>query len=249
MIAGQRFGRLTALRDAGAPRWMFRCDCGTEKEINSRNVERALTRSCGCLQRQRAVETKTTHGHAARGKLSAEYQAYRSMIARCYRPTNNRYDCYGGRGIRVCQRWRESFAAFLTDVGPRPSPKHSIDRIDNDGDYEPGNVRWAVRREQMQNRTCTLIVTAHGRAMTLPEAAEVSGIPYATLKARIFTHGWDHERAMREPVRRLRYISEKKLIIEGVGVYIGPALAMLLLNCCCCCCATAAFRAAVSVAC
>lgn len=205
MVEGMRFGRLTAVHDVGGSKWLFRCDCGAEKEINRRNVERGLTRSCGCLQRERTSVAKTTHGHSTGGKITPEFQAYRSMLARCYRPTNNRYDQYGGRGIRVCDRWRDSFEAFLADVGPRPSSSHSLDRWpDTNGNYEPGNVRWALRREQMRNRTCNLMVTAGGRTMTLIEASEVSGVPYATLKARIFKHGWEHERAMSSPVRPMR---------------------------------------------
>jgi len=103
------------------------------------------------------------------------------MIGRCYRPRNHRYAWYGGRGIRVCDRWRTSFEAFLADVGPRPTPRHSLDRIDNDGDYEPGNVRWATSFEQSRNRRNVKLYTHDGETLTLSEWADRVGLPYSTL--------------------------------------------------------------------
>jgi hypothetical protein len=106
------------------------------------------SQSCGCAVREISVRTNTVHGMS----YTAEHRLWSSMKERCYNPRRKDYVNYGGRGITVCERWRDSFAAFYEDVGPRPSPNLSIDRIDNDGNYEPGNVRWATRSEQNKNR-------------------------------------------------------------------------------------------------
>lgn len=199
-----RHGRLVALCRIDGERWLFRCDCGTKKAVKRRNVERGLSRSCGCLQRERTSVAKTTHGHSRGGRITPEFQAYRSMLARCYRPSNIRYPEYGGRGITVCESWRSSFEAFYGDMGPRPSPLHSLDRRENDGAYSADNCRWATRQVQMRNRSTNLVVRLGSESISLAEAAERSGIPYTTLKARIFVRGWDPDRAVSEAVRPTR---------------------------------------------
>jgi hypothetical protein len=154
---GQRFGRLTTIERATMTpyqRWRVRCDCGSEKVVHASNLAAQLTKSCGCLGRERTSERLTRHGHAqtrAR-RPSAEYTAWAGMIARCTRPGHISYKYYGGSGISVTDRWRNSFEAFLSDVGPKPSPAHSIDRIDVGGDYRPDNVRWATASEQQRNK-------------------------------------------------------------------------------------------------
>lgn len=139
-----------------------------------------------------------SHGHNTRARRSPEYTAWNFMIGRCYRPRNHRYAWYGGRGIRVCDRWRTSFEAFLADVGPRPTPRHSLDRIDNDGDYEPGNVRWATSFEQSRNRRNVKLYTHDGETLTLSEWADRVGLPYSTLKQRVSRLGWSLARALKE---------------------------------------------------
>jgi hypothetical protein len=113
-----------------------------------------------------------------------EYRAWSAMKLRCANPNNEQYHNYGGRGITVCDRWRQSFAAFLVDMGPRPSPRHSIDRIDNNGNYEPGNCRWATSREQNRNRRNNIVLTHDGRTMCLADWARELGVPRGTLLAR-----------------------------------------------------------------
>jgi hypothetical protein len=117
------------------------------------------------------------------------------MKSRCLNPKSQQYHNYGGRGIKVCEQWLDSFESFLADMGPRPSSMHSIDRIDNDGNYEPGNCRWATMREQSSNRRATRIVTFAGKKMTVHELSELCGVPLPRLKTRL-GRGWPVERAI-----------------------------------------------------
>lgn len=194
-MTGQRYARLVALRSAGNGEWLFRCDCGTEKVTNSKNVRRGLVRSCGCLRKEtsRAVGLRTrTHGHAVAD--TPEYRAWHHAKDRCHNENNQCYGNYGGRGIRVCAEWRNDFVAFLRHIGPRPDG-HSLDRIDNDKGYEPGNVRWATGEEQARNRRTNHIVAFKGRTVTLAEAIEESGLSGKMVRERIRL-GWPVERAL-----------------------------------------------------
>lgn len=216
-ITGQVFGRLTALRftktvptKSGATAyWLFRCSCGNEIEVAGSSVRSGNTRSCGCLDRDSIASRNRRHGAAARGRKTPEYIALRNMLSRCYNSRHDHFARYGGRGIEVCDRWRfgedgkSGFECFLLDVGPRPSPAHSIDRYpDNDGHYAPSNCRWADRSDQVRNSTAiTEIETPRGR-MSIIEAAEQFGIAYGCLRTRI-RYGWDHVKAVTEPTRHV----------------------------------------------
>src|SRR5215471_11257805 len=166
---GQRYGRLTVIsligrwgRRAGDRRvlWLCRCDCGKEKRVASENLHKGCVQSCGCLRSETnraklSSLVRIKHGHALHGKRSREYNVWTSMRARCAVSTLACFKYYGGRGIKVCDRWDPkrggSFANFLADMGPRPEDA-SLDRINVDGDYEPNNCRWATSREQARNK-------------------------------------------------------------------------------------------------
>ncbi len=157
---GAKYGRLTVLglagRDAaGRQRWLCRCDCGSQRVISSGDIRRKHkpTRSCGCLRAEVMARANLQHGHAnvRNGNGSPEWNAWASMRKRCTNPRHEFFHLYGGRGITVCKRW-DDFSAFLADMGARPSPEHSLDRSNNDGNYEPSNCRWATRSEQARNK-------------------------------------------------------------------------------------------------
>lgn len=156
-LTGQRFERLLVLslhhRTYGQYYWTCRCDCGKETVASTAVLRRGTTRSCGCFKRENTSRLKKTHGHShcADGKPSRTYRAWQGMMSRCYTPTAKRYEDWGGRGIRVCDRWHE-FENFLADMGECPAGL-SIDRFpDNDGNYEPGNCRWANAQQQADNK-------------------------------------------------------------------------------------------------
>lgn len=155
-VTGQRFGRLVALKRTGRQMksggyyWSCRCDCGNEPEIHVSKLTAGVTRSCGCLH------ADVMHGLAKHGMTdSPEMRAWAAMKQRCLNPKNKRYADYGGRGISICPEWVGSFERFFADVGPRPSPTHSLNRIDNNGNYDRENVAWATRAEQRYNRRNT----------------------------------------------------------------------------------------------
>lgn len=153
-LVGCRFGRLVVVGVAPQrhrqDRWLCRCDCGGEKIVSTSHLG-ATTLSCGCLRKEIAARKATKHG-AATGKFAPEYRPWLNMKTRCRYENRRDYKNYGARGITVYEPWQRDFAAFRAYIGPRPTRQHSIERIDNDGNYEPGNVRWATTSEQNKNK-------------------------------------------------------------------------------------------------
>ncbi len=202
---GERFGRLTLVERVanghrGATMCRFVCDCGNTVERRLATIRYGHTRSCGCLVVDFASAVGLKHGEARRGRRTPELRAWLAMIARCNNPNDVFYHRYGGRGIRVCDRWRRSFENFLADMGRKPSPEHSIDRKDNDGPYAPENCQWSTPAEQSRNRRTTRMVTHLGRTQCIADWAKELGMSHCCLSERL--NRWSVEDAMTRPVRR-----------------------------------------------
>lgn len=194
-LTGVRFGRLTAVREAEqigyTKRWLCRCDCGRTVAVSRQHLRRGSTNSCGCFRRDNSTALRTTHGQKGR----PEYRIWCAMKERCLNQSNISYPRYGAKGISVCHRWLHDYAAFIADMGSRPSKNHSIDRIDSSGDYEPSNCRWATDEQQRANRSDNRRVDVNGKSLTLAEAVRMVGVPYRRVWARLH-RGWSVERAL-----------------------------------------------------
>jgi len=181
-LTGKKFGRLYVLEYVGKDKyyikkWLCQCDCGHRKVISAGDLKSGRTQSCGCLQSESSKERFTTHGESNKSK---EYYAWSHMKDRCSNPKCDCYRNYGSRGIKVCKRWNDSYADFLADMGRCPEG-FSIDRRDNNGDYEPGNCRWVTRKEQNRNTRRNRLFTYKGKTKCLIEWAETFGVKYMTL--------------------------------------------------------------------
>lgn len=175
-----------------------RCDCGAVKVVRHRALVIGDTVSCGCYAKSHCGYANRTHGKAK----TPEYRLWSGMITRCENPSDaKKYALYGGRGIRVCERWRASFESFLADMGPRPTAKHTLDRIDVNGNYEPGNCRWATWTEQARNRRNSVWVEYGGERLPLAEVASRTGYDCEALRNRLRL-GWTMEKATTAPIRR-----------------------------------------------
>jgi hypothetical protein len=155
-LEGKTFGRWTVLENVGSRNnsrlWKCLCACGTEKLVVSGNLVSGASASCGCLTVESTRKRSTTHGHTKDGKLTPEYQSWKAMLKRCTEVNGKSYVNYGGRGIKVCERWSNSFEDFFEDIGEKPTLKHTLDRIDVNGNYEPSNCKWSTYQEQSRNQ-------------------------------------------------------------------------------------------------
>jgi hypothetical protein len=148
-LSGQVFGSWKIVRYEGNSYWLCRCVCGHERPVLNTNLFKGVSTSCGIGKCARTF----VHGHSpTKGKVSSEYQAWRNMRARCYQPSMRQFRDYGGRGIKVCPQWLNSFTQFFKDMGPKPTAKHTLEREDVNGDYGPDNCKWATWKEQAWNK-------------------------------------------------------------------------------------------------
>lgn len=184
-LTGQTFVRWTVLHRVensknGDAKWLCQCGCGVKRPVLARSLRNGDSTSCGCLSAERLARRRK-HSWCEK----AEYRAWKAIKRRCLNPKDAKFPDYGGRGIKVCDRWLNSFEAFLEDMGARPSLQHSIDRIDNNGHYEPGNCRWATSSQQNKNTRSNRRYVYQGREQCLSDWASELGIKYTTLRARL----------------------------------------------------------------
>lgn len=208
-IAGQRFGRLVALERtaekdrAGNFKWRCACDCGRESLVPTAYLIAGNTKSCGCARRKRVgiEDCGKNLTHSPEGKI------FTGMLSRCENPRVKSYKDYGGRGIKVCDRWKNSLRAFIDDMGLRPSPQHSIERIDHDGNYEPSNCKWATKAEQARNTRTNKYVEVDGKWLTQSELARMLGVSPSTVCQQI-KRGVPLERILNPTVGPRRRVAE-----------------------------------------
>lgn len=179
---GFKVGSVEVLRFSHLARngahWVYRCACGTEKVAAGSDLARGKVLSCGCLVAQRTALRNTKHGLSR----SPVYKIWSAMRQRC---RSSKW--YVPKGIKVCPRWLDSFEAFYEDMGPRPSPRHSIDRIDNAGHYEPGNCRWATDHEQMANTDSAVLLSVLGETQPIRGWARITGLGASCIRSRLAT--------------------------------------------------------------
>lgn len=215
-LTKKKFGRLLPLRIVGKDNqrnnvWLCRCKCGNKVKVRSSSLTSGNTLSCGCYHSARSSETlrslrlsgKGNNGHKPIHGMSktSEYSIWCGMLARCYNPKNGSYRRYGGRGIKVCNRWKHSFVDFFADMGFRPSLRYSLGRKRNNGNYTPSNCSWETREEQSNNRSSNIILTYKGESMTLTQWSRRAGLPKTAIQSRL-NCGWRISRALTTPLRK-----------------------------------------------
>ena len=221
-LTGHQYGRLTVIKQVGVSSnyqtiWLCKCDCGNETRVRMGNLRSGAVQSCGCLRSEFSLNKRRWKGLSQ----TPEFNAWKSALYRCTKPTHQHDHRYLDRGIRMCLRWSEDFFAFLEDMGKRPSDNHSIDRINNDGMYSCGkcsecvengwsaNCRWATEEEQHNNTSTNRKITAFGKILSVSQWARETGIPVETISHRIRKGKWDPEKALTKPPRPSKYHPQK----------------------------------------
>lgn len=199
-LTGERFERLEALRVVGTDKrgekiWECYCECGTFCNVLGSNLRAGHTKSCGCLNREKTGDRNYKHGMYG----TRTYDSWSRMIQRCDNPDAAYYELYGGRGIKVCERWYD-FKNFLQDMGESKEGE-TLDRIDNDKGYYKENCRWASRKEQARNRSTNVEITFNGKTQCIAAWEEELGFKHGTLWTRLYNYHWPIERALTEPVK------------------------------------------------
>ena len=198
-ILNQKFDRLLVIEKLderysnGGIAWRCVCDCGNETIVTTSSIVSGRTTSCGCYNKEKSRSHGMSH--------TSEYKVWTGMVTRCSDESHKSFDNYGKRGIQICDRWLNSFENFYTDMAPRPSLDHTIDRIDNDGNYEPNNCRWATWEEQANNRRTNVYYEYNGETLTLSQISRREGIGRATLENRL-SSGLSLEEAVKKPVKK-----------------------------------------------
>jgi len=203
---GNRFFRLTVKsvfkKDNGYRYFSCVCECGKTKDILAKNIIRGKTKSCGCYQKERASEAAKTHGEGA--NKTKEYRIWTHIKTRCFNNKSPKFISYGGRGITMCDRWRYSYVNFLEDMGRCPANKDSIDRIDNNGNYEPKNCRWADLYEQGCNMRSNVVIEYNGESKIIAEWARITGISESVLQYRV-KMDWGADKIIETPIMKNQY--------------------------------------------
>jgi hypothetical protein len=205
-LSGQKFNRLLVIQlgtktKGGRNRWLCRCDCGEMTQTATTALKQGLIKSCGCLQKEIAAAVQRKHGHSGQrtkgGKQnqSSEYRTWTHIKSRCFNPRVPAYPRYGGRGITMHPEWVDSFEKFFEYIGPRPSPMHTLDRLENDGHYEPGNVGWRTYRQQNNNRSDTIFLTIDSEKICLEFACERYGVNKGRVKTVFYKYDITCEQA------------------------------------------------------
>lgn len=204
-LTGRRFGRLTVLKfdkKVGLnSKWICRCDCGNEKSVFGNTLVVGSTKTCGCLKQELCRASATKHGGAAYGKTK-EYKVWSALKNRTLCRTSSAFENYGGRGITVAPEWIKSFEQFALDMGKSP-PGTSLDRIDNNRGYEPGNCRWATPQQQNSNKRSNVVLEFQGRSQTLSQWAREVGFSVSCVCGRLKA-GWAVDRALTKPPQKIR---------------------------------------------
>lgn len=202
-LLGNKFGRLTPMysyynQTAQKTYWFCNCDCGNTTRVGSWDLRNRIVVSCGCYMR----EIKTTHGNSKIGVITPEYRAWANMKDRCDNPNNKSYKDYGGIGVTYCERWAK-FENFISDVGLRPSHRHSLDRYPNpDGNYEPINFRWATQKQQNRNKRKgnNTVLTFNGVSHCLSEWVEITGLTRNAISGRL-RKKWSLDKVLTTPLK------------------------------------------------